>query len=178
MEQTLASLRRNIMQPVQQCATYHAVSSGRELFRGADGKTALKVYYFDIIGRPDPARTVWKLCGLNRADFLSALGRAEAADGIGFVTAFPHISKVFRFDPQREIIMNVRAYATPQMKPLDLARGEGYMEFACLAEALVAAEEFAFWAEAKTVEEYLGLWSTVDDCLIAVNDKLMSYWKA
>jgi hypothetical protein len=84
--------------------------------------------------------------------------------------------KVFRFGPDREIIENARAWATQTMKPLDLARGEGYMEFACLAEALVAAEEFAFWAQARTVEEYLDRWSTVTDCPIAVHNKLQAYW--
>jgi len=166
------------MQPVQPCGTYHAVSAGKDLFRSPDGKTVLKVYYFDIIGRPEPARTVWDLCGLSKKDFLASLAKAAGAEGIGFVTAFPHITKVFRYGPDREIIVNARAYATPGMKPLDLARGEGYVEFACMAEALVAAEEFAFWAEARTVAEYLERWSAVRDCPIAAHDKLLAYWTA
>jgi hypothetical protein len=101
----------------------------------------------------------------------------ETAAGVGFITAFPHIAKVFRFGPEVETNCHVRAWSTPQMQPLDLARGEGYVEFACFAEAAVAAEEFAHWAAAKSVEDYLAKWAVSADWPVARNDKLMEYWR-
>ena len=62
------------MQPIKPCNTYHAVLSSRELYRGADGKSAFKVYFCDIVGRKEPARTVWAQGGLTKADFLKSLG--------------------------------------------------------------------------------------------------------
>ncbi len=164
------------MQPIKPCNTYHAVLSSRELYRGADGKSAFKVYFCDIVGRKEPARTVWAQCGLAKADFLKGLAKVESAEGVGFVTAFPHVTKVFRFGPEAETNCNVRCWSTKDLKPLELARGDGYMEFACFAEAAIAAEEFASWAAAKSVEEYLGRWCRAADWPIARNDKLAEYW--
>ena len=166
------------MLPIQPCNTYHAVLSSRELYRCSDGKSAFKVYFCDIVGRKEPARTVWALCGLAKADFMKSLGKVESAQGIGFITAFPHITKVFRFGPEVETNCHVRAWSTPEMKPLDLARGEGYVEFGCLAEAAIAAEEFAHLAAAKSVEEYLGKWAQSSDWPVARNDKLLAHWTA
>ena len=166
------------MLPIQPCNTYHGVLSSRELYRGADGKSAFKVYFCDIIGRKEPARTVWAQCGLTKADFLKSLDRVATAEGVGFVTAFPHITKVFRFGPEVETNCHVRAWSTKDMKPLDLARGEGYAEFGCFAEAAIAAEEFANWAAAESVEEYLGRWCLSADWPVARNDKLAAYWTA
>ena len=178
------------MLPIKPCNTYHGVLSSRELFRGADGKSAFKVYFCDIVGRKEPARTVWAQCGLAKADFLKSLGKAGMAEGVGFITAFPHITKVFRFGPEVETNCHVRAWSTlvlrsegpllrrvaKDLKPLDLARGEGYIEFGCFAEAAIAAEEFAYWAAAKSVEEYLGRWCASADWPVARNDKLAEYW--
>jgi len=63
-------------------------------------------------------------------------------EGIGFVTAFPHITKVFRFGPEAETAMNVCAWDTRSMAPIGLGRSQGYVEFACLAEAAIAADEY------------------------------------
>jgi hypothetical protein len=174
------------MQPVKPCNTYHAVLSSHELWRGADGKSAFKVYFCDIVGRKEPARTVWAQCGLAKADsssealakvdFLKGLGKIESAEGVGFVTAFPHVMKVFRFGPEAETNCNVRGWSTMDLKPLDLARSDGYVEFACYAEAAIAAEEFAYWAAAKSVEEYLGRFCRSADWPVAQNDKLAAYW--
>ena len=65
------------MLPIKPCNTYHAVLSSRELYRGADGKSAFKVYFCDIIGRKEPARTVWAQCGLAKADFLKGSARSR-----------------------------------------------------------------------------------------------------
>lgn len=164
------------MLPVGRCDSYHAARSGEDVFRGKDGKSVFKVYYVDIIGRSDPSRTVWAECGRTRESFLSGLAETEGVEGVGFVTAFPHITKAFRFGPERETILNVRAWTTADMSPIDLGRGEGYVEFACLAEALIAGEEYAFWAEADSVEAYLEKWSRFQDGPIARNDKLSAYW--
>jgi hypothetical protein len=164
------------MLPIKPCNTYHGVLSSRELYRGADGKSAFKVYFCDIVGRKEPARTVWAQCGLAKADFLKSLAKIVSAEGVGFITAFPHIMKVFRFGPEVETNCHVRAWSTQDLKPLDLARGEGYIEFGCFAEAAIAAEEFANWASVKSVEEYLGRWAISANWPVARNDKLAEYW--
>ena len=66
------------------------------------------------------------------------LSRA-AVKGIGFVTAFPHVTKVFRFAPSAETVLHVRAFHTADLTPMELARENGYLEFACYAEAALAA---------------------------------------
>jgi hypothetical protein len=166
------------MLTIKPCNTYHAVLSGKEMCRPAGGRSAFKVYFIDIIGRKDPARTVWAHSGIDRADFLARLARADGVEGVGFVTAFPHITKVFRHGPEAEVVMNVRAWNTRDLAPISLARSQDYVEFACLAEAVIAADEYLFWADARTVEEYLTRWSPFADGPIARNDKLLEYWKA
>lgn len=165
------------METIKPGRTYHAKIVGRELLRGKDGKTALKVYYVDIVGRPEPKRTVWAECGMSPEAFMEALLDAEGVEGIGFITAFPHITKVFRFGPESEVCANVRAWDTKSMAEIDLTRSQGYVEFACLAEAAVAADEFGFWAECRTVDEYLDRWSDYVDGPIACHNKLLSYWE-
>jgi hypothetical protein len=164
------------MEPVQPCNTYHGVLKDKALWRAPDGKSAFKVYFVDIIGRSDRARTEWDLCGLGRGAFLDCLARTEGVEGVGFILAFPHITKAFRYGPNAETVLNVRAWRTRDMSPLDLARGEGYVEFACLAEALVAADEYKFWAQAQTVEDYLARWSPWREGAIARHDKLLAHW--
>jgi hypothetical protein len=134
------------MQPIKPCNTYHAVLSGKELCRPAGGKSAFKVYFIDIIGRKEPACTVWTPSGMRAKDFPARLAQAEGVEGVGFVTAFPHITKVFRFGPEAETVMNVRAWDTRDMAPISLGRSQDYVEFACLAEAAIAADEYNAWA--------------------------------
>ncbi len=165
------------MQPIKPCNTYHAVFSSRQHFRAPDGKSAFKVYFCDIVGRKEPARTVWAQCGLKKEEFLARLAHADGIEGVGFITAFPHITKVFRFGPEVETNLHVRAWSTKEMTPLDLGRSQGYAEFGCLAEAAIAAEEFAFWATTDSVEAYLKKWAAATDWPIAKNDKLLAYWE-
>lgn len=143
------------MEPIKRCNPYDARPSGTDIYRL--GPSAFKVYYVDIVGRAEPERYEWDRCGRPRASVLESLA-AVPIEGIGAVAAFPHITKVFRFAPSAETIMHVRGFWTPDFRPVDLAREEGYMEFACFAEAIIAAEEYRFWAEAATVEEYLARW--------------------
>ena len=166
------------MLPLKPANPYHAVIGSRDLVRGADGKTAFKVYFVDIIGRADPTRTEWDKCGLRKDAFLAALAKTDGIEGVGFITAFPHITKAFRCGPESEIVMNVRAWNTRDMSRLDLARSDGYVEFACLAEAMIGADEFQFWAQADSVAAYLAQWSSYTGGPVARRDKLMQYWNA
>jgi hypothetical protein len=164
------------MQSINPCSTYHAVLNGTSLCRPADGKSTFKLYFIDIIGRKESTRTVWALSGMRTEDFPARLARAEGVEGIGFVTAFPHIAKVFRFGPEAETVMNVRAWDTRSMSPIGLGRSQDYVEFACLAEAAIAADEYNAWARTRTVEEYLQQWSSFTDGPVTRHDKLLEYW--
>jgi hypothetical protein len=164
------------MDPIKPCRPYHAVNAGRDLVHGPDPRTVFKVYYVDIVGRAEPARTEWARCGLRKDLVVSALQRAAGVEGVGFVTAFPHIVKVFRFGPEAETVLNVRAWNTRDLADLSLARSDAYLEFACLAEAVIAADEFRFWAEASAVAEYLGRWSDWTEAPIRSHDKLRTWW--
>lgn len=159
------------------CNTYHAVLSGKNMARGADGRSVFKVYFVDIIGRKDPTRTVWAQSGISKDGFAKSLAATEGVEGVGFVTAFPHITKVFRFGPEAETVLNVRAWNTRDLAPLDLKRSAGYVEFACLAEAAIAADEYRFWSEAETVAAYLDRWSAWSQGPVARHDKLAAYWR-
>lgn len=157
------------------CRPYRAVDAGRTRLALPDGHSRFKVYYISITGRDEPARYEWGKSPLAPADF-ERLFLASGIEGIGFVTAFPHITKVFRFAPAAETVLHVQAFDTRTLKPLNLDRGEGWMEFACYAEAWVAADEYRAWADAPTVEAYLESWSAFTDSPIAAHDKLLRYF--
>ncbi len=163
------------MEPIKPCNTYRARTSGNRLLAMPDGKSVFKVYFVDIVERKEPERFEWSLCGRTQDECLAVL-EASGIEGIGFVVAFPHITKVFRYGPGMETVINVRAFNTDGLEPLSLDRGEGFMEFACLAEAIIAADEYLFWARATSVEDYLKEWSSHDDGPIADNSKLKRYW--
>ncbi len=140
---------------IKRCNTYAARPSGTSLYR--HGKSAYKIYYVDIYGRSNPERFEWDRCGRSRESVSDGLARV-ALEGVGAVAAFPHITKVFRFAPSAETIMHVRGFWTPDFSEVDLSREDGFVEFACYAEAIIAAEEYRFWAEAGTVAEYFAQW--------------------
>ena len=94
------------------------------------------------------------------------------------MTAFPHIAKVFRYAPEAEILMCVKAFNSRDFAPISLARAEGYLEFACYAEAVLAADEYHAWARAHTVDEYLAQWSSLTEAPIAESAKLRTWWGA
>ena len=52
-------------------------------------------------------------------------------------------------------MLHVRAFR-PADYGLDLARSDGYVEYACLAESVIADAEYRLWARARTVDAYLG----------------------
>ena len=160
---------------IEKCGTYHAKIEECELVKMPDGKSAFKVYFVSIVGRDNPARTEWALCGLDKREFIEKF-RESGEEGVGFLTAFPHITKVFRYAPKSEILQHVRAFDTKTFAPISLVRGD-FMEFACLAEALLAAEEYAAWAAAESVEEYLAFTSSVKDAPVQDNAKLRRYFE-
>lgn len=159
---------------IKPCRTYHSKTVARTLLRMPDGRSAFKLYHLSIIGRDEPAKFEW-----GRGAFTSqaheALVRNSGWEGVGFVTAFPHITKVFRFAPAMETVLHVRAFQSPDLKPLDLARDEGFIEFACYAEAAIAADEYHAWARAATVADYLAYASPFDDGPIVSHTKLAAY---
>lgn len=159
---------------VTPCNPYDARIGRRELVRMPDGVSAFKVYFVSIVGRPQPQRYEWDQCELSPDSFLAQFRQMPWA-GVGFVTAFPHITKVFRFSPQAEILMLVAAYDTRTGKPINLDRGEGYVEFACYAEALLAADEYRFWAEAAAVPAYLVPFSDAGKATVESNTKLAAH---
>jgi len=166
------------MQPINPCNTYHAVLSDKELLRLGDGKSVFKIYFIDIIGRKESVCSVWAESGMQPKDLPARLTHIEGVEGVGFITAFPHITKVFRFGPEAETVMNVRAWSSRDLAPSSLNRSQNYIEFACLSEAAIAADEYTAWARNPTVEEYLQQWSSFADGLIVRHNKLLEYWSA
>lgn len=161
---------------ISPCNSYHAVAIRRSLVRMSDGRSAFKMYFVSIIGRDKPERFEWDK-SLRTPGWFEGVFKQSMLQGVGFVTAFPHISKVFRFGPANETILNVRAFSTPDFSDLSLARDDGFMEFACLAEALIAADEYRAWAAAACVEDYLQSWSAQADMPVLSNTKLAAHWE-
>jgi hypothetical protein len=158
------------------CRSYHAQIVGQSLLRMPDGKSVFKVYYTSVIGRDEPERYEWQHCPHTREHFEKTF-LAGGHEGIGFVIAFPHVTKIFRFAPAMETILDVREFHTDGMRHIECSRADGYHEFACYAEAAIAADEYRAWARATTVEEYLAFRSAAADFPVARNTKLATYWK-
>lgn len=165
------------MKTIQPARTYQARLKDRLLLKLDDGKSCFKVYFLDITGRSEPERYEWDAGRRRPEEFLQSL-RLAHLEGVGFVIAFPHITKVFRFSPQAEIVLDVLGLNTADLGSTSLERGEGYVEFACLAEALIAADEYRLWAEAQSVQEYLSRYSGFAEAAIVANRKLLAYWGA
>ena len=157
------------------CQPYHAVFVDKMLLKMPDDKSAFKIYFISLIGRAEPHRYEWPPDKASRLRFVNRLQAMNIA-GVGFVTAFMHITKVFRFAPAAETVLDVRAFKTPDLAALDLQREEGYCEFACYAEAFVAADEYRFWAKAKTVEEYLESFCSFENGAVVSNTKLAAHF--
>lgn len=162
---------------IKACRPYHGVDAGRRLVRmAADSRSAFKIYYVSIVGRDQPERYEWERSGF-ACDAFERIFAASAFRGIGFVTAFPHITKVFVFAPAMETVLHVRAMETRTLTPMSLDRGDGWTEMACFAEAGIAADEYAFWASAPSVDGYLSAWSRQRDWPIVSNTKLGAYFQ-
>lgn len=157
------------------CRPYHSRTMQTGILRMPDDKSVFKLYFISIIGRDDHSKYEWKHSSLDRDEFANRLATA-GLEGVGFITAFPHITKVFRFAPSMETVLHVQAFHTATLAPLDLSRDDGYLEFACYAEAALATDEYHAWAIAQTVEEYLGYISAFVDGRVVSNTKLAEYW--
>lgn len=142
-----------------------------------DGKSVFKVYYVSVVGRDRPELYEWQRSPRTAAEFEKAF-LAGGHEGIGFVLAFPHVTKVYRFSPEGETILDVREFDTEGMTDRDCSRSDGYHELACYAEAAIAADEYRAWAAARTVNEYLALCSDAADFPVVSNSKLAAYWSA
>jgi hypothetical protein len=140
-----------------------------------NGPHAFKVYYIDITGRPHRERYEWDRFGRERESVLAGLKRA-GVEGVGFVCAFPHIAKAFRFAPESETVLHVRAFRPADFTELDLGRPDGYVEYACLAESVIADAEYRLWAAAPTVEEYLRRWVDWQPVAVADEGKLRRHY--
>lgn len=160
---------------VTPCRTYHGKTVGRTVLRMPDGKSVFKVYYISVIGRDTPALYEWRHCPRTTADFERAFA-AGSHEGVGFVLAFPHVTKVYRFSPEGETILDVREFNTEGMTHRDCSRQDGYHELACYAEAVIAADEYHAWARSAAVEDYLALQSDAADFPVISNSKLATYW--
>jgi hypothetical protein len=160
---------------ISACRTYHSKTVHRAILRMPDGRSVFKVYFLSIIGRDDPTRYEWGRGDFTMEQFLARLENS-GAEGVGFITSFPHITKLFRAAPSMETVFHVRAFSTRDMDVLGLARDEGFEEFACYAEAAIAADEFHAWARAGTVADYLQFQSDFEDGPVRSNTKLATYW--
>ncbi len=157
------------------CRTYHAQTVGQGLLRMPDGKSVFKVYYISVIGRDKPELYEWRCCLHRRAEFEKVFTEASH-EGIGFVIAFPHVAKIYRFSPDGETNLDVQEFNTEAMAPRDCSRSDGYHELACYAEAVLAADEFRAWASATTVRGYLAFRSDGVDFPVVSDTKLATYW--
>lgn len=162
---------------VKPCRPYHGVDAGRTLVRMPDGRSAFKIYYVSIVGRDQPERYEWDRSDFTREAFEARFVRSGLS-GIGFVTAFPHITKVFSFAPAMETVLHVQARETRTLEPMGLDRGDGWVEFACYAEAALAADEYRAWAGELTVDAYLESFSSEQDWPIADHAKLAAHVRA
>ena len=161
---------------IPECRSYHAITSSVSAVDMPDGKSVFKVYYLSIVGRDRPELYEWERCELSKAAFEETL-RSRGQEGVGFVTAFPHITKILRFGPGMETVMDILEFDTDSLKPRDRSRDDGYHEFACYAEAVIAAEEYHAWAKAETVAEYLDFRCATTSFPVASNSKLRAYYE-
>lgn len=160
---------------IPECRSYHAITSSVKAVEMPDGKSAYKVYYLSIVGRDKPELYEWERSELRKDAFEDAL-RASGLEGIGFVTAFPHITKIMRFGPGMETVMDIREFDTDGLTPRDCSRDDGYHEFACYAEAVIAAEEYHAWAKAETVAAYLDYRCETTDFPVVSSGKLREHF--
>lgn len=161
---------------ITKCKPYHARIVGQSIFRMSDEKSVFKIYYISIIGRDKPEQFEWEHCLHTQEDFEKVFLSGQH-EGVGFVVAFPHITKVFRFSPYVETSLDVSEFHTIDMRSNDCSRGDGSHEFACYAESVISADEYEAWANATTIENYIAFRCCKADFPIASNVKLTTYWE-
>ncbi len=159
---------------IKPCAPYQGDVVHRETICMPDGVSVFKTYYASITGRDQPERYEWGAGPLKIHDVADMI-RDSGVEGVGFITSFPHITKIFRFAPAVETVLHVRAFLTPELRSMGLDRDDRFTEYACLGEALIAAEEYDFWARAADVDAYLAQWSGWQQGRILNPSKLGEY---
>ena len=163
------------MTQVLSCQPYHGNSAGQTVLNMPDGRSVFKLYLLSIIDRDEPMLYDWASSRLSISEFKVRFCE-RGYEGVGFVTAFPHITKVFRYAPEVETVGDVRELHTATLDEMDCNRGDQYHEFACYAESLIAAEEYRAWAKANSVDEYLQFRCSLSDFPIVNHNKLSDYW--
>jgi len=163
------------MTQVLSCQPYHGSSAGQAVLNMPDGRSVFKLYLLSIIDRDEPALYDWASSQLSVLEFKVRFCEGGYT-GVGFVTAFPHITKIFRYAPEVETVVDVREMDTATLAELDCNRSDQYHEFACYAESLIAADEYRAWAKANTVDEYLQFRCSLSDFPFVNHNKLSDYW--
>ena len=163
------------MTEVLSCQPYHGSNAGQTVLNKPDGRSVFKLYLLSIIDRDEPAQYDWASSRLSISEFKVRFCEGGYT-GVGFVTAFPHITKIFRYAPEVETVVDVRELDMATLAELDCNRSDQYHEFACYAELLIAADEYRAWAKADTVDEYLQFRCSLSDFRIVNHKKLSDYW--
>jgi hypothetical protein len=135
-----------------------------------------KVYFLSVIEREQPHVFDWQSCDYTPDDFENRVN--SGIQGVGFITVFWRITKVFRYSSQIETVVDVGCLDTRSFEGVSSDRGEGYYEFACYAEAVIVADEYHVWANAKTAPDYLEVFSASTDYPFAWPGKLATYWNS
>jgi hypothetical protein len=151
---------------------YHSIVVKKEAIT-ISRAAVFKLYFISIIGREDRKKYEWEFSPYTMQGFLQQFP-GRGLEGIGFIVAFPHVTKVFRFGPRPETNLHALAFETPTWKPISLDR-DGWSEVACAAEMDIGADEFRFWAESAGVEEYLKKFSERGAVAIKNHNKLEKY---
>jgi len=165
------------MKTIKPCPPYYARLERFTVLNMPDGKSVYKIYYISRLDRDKPELYEWPFSQLTQESFEDSF-LAGGYEGIGFVIAFPHVTKIFQFSADKETILDVKEYITAQMQTREMPKIDGFHEFACLAEALIAAEEYKAWASARSVDEYLAYRCDLMDFPVLSNIKLSEYWPA
>ena len=142
------------MTQVLSCQPYHGSSVGQAVLNMPDGQSVFKLYLLSIIDRNAPVLYDWANSQFSISEFKVRFCE-RGYEGVGFVTAFPHITKIFRYAPEVETVVDVRELDTATLDELDCNRGDQYHEFACYAESLIVADEYRAWAQVGSVSAYL-----------------------
>ncbi len=140
-----------------------------------EGQSGFEVYFRSVIRKEESHLFEWQSCDDTPADFDNRLVNS-GIEGVGFITAFPHITKVFGYSPQTETVVDVGYLDTHSFERVSSDRGERRDEHACYAEAVIVVDEYHAGAAAKTAPDDLKDFSRSIDYLFARAGKLANYW--
>ena len=101
------------MTQVLSCESYHGISAGQAVLNMPDGRSVFKLYLLSIIDRDEPALYDWANSRLSISEFKVRF-RERRYEGVGFVTAFPHITKIFRYAPKSRLRSTCESWIRPR----------------------------------------------------------------